>query len=128
MMITDPNPGVHMRIVPMEDVVNGRTIDGARLKMRAEDIRVRHVFEYKAYDPGFDALVESIETWGLEAGFEPCWDEYAQTMRDGHHRACALWLMGAKWCPVNEDKFSFSDWFRAPDGSRPARDTHTYDK
>lgn len=117
-MISDPNPGIAMRIVPMDEVLAGESVDSFAY-LRCLD--VEDVLEHKILDDGFQDLYESVEKHGLAAGFEPTWD--GTTIREGHHRLAVLWKMGAQWAPV-QDTLSRGEYFVAPDGSTPGKCAH----
>jgi hypothetical protein len=115
--ITDPNPGIFMRIVPIEEVLASESID----QYSYEDAEnTADVLVYKMEDEGFPELLESIRTHGLAKGFEPCYRGY---MGEGHHRLAALYTLGAKWCPVNDGYDPQRAWV-APDGTKPGECAH----
>lgn len=117
-MITDPNPGIHARIVPMSKVLSSDSVDSSYYGARCAGDVVKH----KRLDDGYTDLLNSIKEHGFDPQFAPAWDTW-DGVREGHHRIAALIDLGAKWCPVQRDT-KRGKYFELPDGTRPAACAH----
>ena len=121
-MTTDPNPGLFASIVPMEDVLAGDTVDSFYYDNVSS---AKDVIPKKRLDPGYGELLDSIRTHGFDPRFAPAWNKWSG-IREGHHRIAALIDLGAKWCPVQQDR-KRGEYFELPDGTRPGACAHHSD-
>jgi hypothetical protein len=94
--LTDPNPGPHLRIMPMSEVLDMKS--GDYYKRLGDVITRKHDYMYRA-------LVRIIRDKGFQPGFGVVIeDEYGEpTLVNGHHRVAALQELGAQWVPVSQD-------------------------
>jgi hypothetical protein len=87
----DPNPGVHLKIMPMDEMIELQSCD------TPGELPVKHVFADKRAGWGYDQIKESILERGFIEGLAPSVKN--GRVEDGHHRITVLYDLGARWCP-----------------------------
>lgn len=107
-VITDPNPGPYLKILPMEDVLKLPSGD-AGFWTGENYGPVESVVKYKR-DSRYDWVKKQIEAKGFAVGggVRISSGDYAGEPRgpvvwNGHHRIVALLDLGAKWVPVFQE-------------------------
>jgi hypothetical protein len=97
-----------MSILPIEDVLTYGSIDNIYTDCSCDDYSlwcecitcgpVYEILDDVRYDPGYEALMESIKTRGMVKGIRI--HPTVNRVVDGHHRIAACLDLGFKFIPV----------------------------